>query len=137
MSSETRAVEFHDSEVTGIRLDNRDVVVEIIAYVHASQGRPGIDRGTGWSQRAELIVEDATVERSLDSNYLWITDGFLEVNSKRFNNLLPVPFGESGKINLKLSGAEGSLWLSGRRVRLLLTGTPTYVEDFPGAEKQD
>ena len=46
------AIELHDSVITGIRTDDdAHVVIDIEAYVHVSNGEPGVDPGTGGAGR--------------------------------------------------------------------------------------
>lgn len=51
-----RLIELHDSDVLDVTLDGDDVVIAMSAYVHESEGRPGIDAGTGWTQPVRVTV---------------------------------------------------------------------------------
>lgn len=102
------------------------------AYVHESASRPGLDLGTGWSQPVCLTLENGRLEHPFAASSLWITDGYLTVSDRVFDNVLPLPFDERGQIYLFLSGPEGELVIVGQRALLELTGEALYVEDFPG-----
>ncbi len=52
------AIELHDSRVTGIRTEGSDVVLDLDAYVHLSDGEPGVDAGTGWTRPIRITVRD-------------------------------------------------------------------------------
>lgn len=54
-----RAVELHDSQVISVRLEGGTCVIELAAYVHDSDGTPGVDAGTGWTQAAQLTLHGA------------------------------------------------------------------------------
>jgi len=49
-------------------------VLRLTAYVHQSEGRPDQDRGTGWTQEADLRVGMATLIEAPTTS-LWILDG--------------------------------------------------------------
>ena len=51
-------IEIHDSRVTEISNRNGTVIVHFQpTYLHKSEGRPGLDAGTGWVQEARLILQ--------------------------------------------------------------------------------
>lgn len=127
------AVELHDSEIRCIRREGHDVILELSLYLLVSQGRPGMDRGTGWEQDAELIISDARIQQTPDSDYMWILDGRVEVGSDTFDNLLPLPFDHSGPVTVRLNGAEGSFVASGRHAKVVLKGLRRFIEEYGGA----
>ena len=69
------AIELHDSSVTAIRMEGSDVVIDLDAYVHVSEGAPGIDAGTGWTQRVRMTVCDGVVRQKFDGETLCISTG--------------------------------------------------------------
>jgi hypothetical protein len=61
-----RAIEIHDSEVESLLIDVGQVVLEFSsAYIHQSDGRPAIDAGIGWTQRAVIRVDGEVATGSL------------------------------------------------------------------------
>jgi hypothetical protein len=48
------AIELHDSQVVAVESATGTIIVWLAAYVHRSDGRPGFDPGSGWSQRVAL-----------------------------------------------------------------------------------
>ena len=126
-----REIELHDSCVERIEPADGRIVLWLSAYMHESEGRPGRDKGTGWTLPARLVVEDGTFDRPFASPSLWILNGHVAVGNRLFDNGIPLPFDERGHIRLVFSGAEGELAISGTRVYLEPTGTATYVEESP------
>ena len=127
---ENRAVELHDSRVVATEWTGADLVLRMSVYLHQSDGQPGEDRGTGWTQDAELRVGTAT-PIELPSAPLWILDGTIEVGQRVFENLLPVPFDHQGRVAVKLNGAAGKLHVVGVGATLTLLGKPVFIEDVP------
>ena len=62
-----QSIELHDSVLGEIGFAEGDAKLSFVhAYIHRSEGRPGIDPGTGWSQKAELIIEEAIATKSAE-----------------------------------------------------------------------
>jgi len=50
------AIEIHDSEIDSIAVIGDYVVLNFSsAYIHESEGRPGFDEGSGWTQRTSIV----------------------------------------------------------------------------------
>jgi hypothetical protein len=135
LSVANQAVELHDSQVVKTTWSGRDLVLHLSAYLHQSEGRPDQDRGTGWTQEADLRVGMATLIEEPTAS-LWILDGTIEVGQRVFDNLLPMPFDYPEPVVVKLSGAEGTLHASGVGVSLTLLGNPVFVEDVPADDEE-
>ena len=127
-----QAVELHDSSVIRIAWDGRTLVLTLAVSMHQSDGDPARDRGTGWSQAAELRIQNAAL-RETPPLPLWILDGVIAVGLQTYDDLLPLPFDQSGSVVVMLTGAEGTLRVTGVAAALTLLGEPTLVEEFPGA----
>jgi hypothetical protein len=112
--------------------EGRTLILIGTVYVHASAGAPGISRGIGWVQDAEINIGDATVERSFGDGPLEVLDGVVRVGSHSYDNLLPLPFEHVGSIRLELKGAEGGLIAAGSSMRVALRGRAREVEEFEG-----
>jgi hypothetical protein len=112
----------------------RDLVLRLTAYVHQSEGRPDQDRGTGWTQEADLRVGMATLIEEPTTS-LWILDGTIEVGGRLFDNLLPIPFDHQEPVVVRLSGVEGTLRATGSSASLALLGTPVFVEEVPAVDE--
>jgi hypothetical protein len=130
------AIELHDSVICQIQEIGRDVVVEFSpAYVHKSQGRPGIDPGSGWSQNARLTLTGALVSADLPALPESVSDGDLNVAGRKHSNLLPVPLTASGPIELRLVFRSGhEVVISGDAIELKLMGEVRCLEEFDASE---
>ena len=130
-----RMVEIHDSTFAGIEAVGRDVVLHFApAYVHCSEGRPGVDPGSGWLQDVGLVIREATVE-SLPSRFpCSLSDGCLSVGGAVWENGIPLPLASSGPASFSATTEDSeSLVVRGVGVEAVTRGEPRYVEPFPGA----
>ena len=86
-----RAVELHDSEVATIfYFYGVAVLVFSHAYIHQSEGSPGRDAGSGWWQRAELVIQNAT---EIELPEVWsceVSDGSLYLDGSSTATCSPV-----------------------------------------------
>lgn len=125
-------IEIHDSKVAEIsRLDGAVLVHFLPAYLHKSQGRPGLDPGTGWVQEARLLFSDANVSGCLPDLPCDVTDGELLVGAERHDNAIPIPLTAVASTELRLVFDPAHIVLvTGQAVRLELVGEPRYVEPF-------
>src|SRR5688572_12712076 len=133
-------IELHDSEIACCWFRNGAVIIIFShAYIHRSEGEPGVDPGTGWSQRAELVIEQAT---EIDLPRAWpcsIYDGFLELNDVVYDNEIPIPLEHLGRVRLNLDIADADdktmqVDFIGNNAHLTLLGEAAYMEDFSGAD---
>jgi hypothetical protein len=131
-----RAIEIHDSKLQSIAISVGDVVLDFSsAYVHQSDGRPGIDTGTGWTQHAVLRVRGDVVSGSLTRLPCHLSSGHLVLNGEHSDNEIPIPLSCDGYVQIHLTSVFGeTVQVRGSRVTLELLGAPEYVEEFPGAD---
>ena len=89
-------VEFHDSKIRQVE-HLRDCIRMSFdpAYVHRSNGRPGIDAGEGHLQAAELVFESVQCEVVPVDCHGPLSDGEVSVNGVTYS-LLPTPFHGEG-----------------------------------------
>jgi hypothetical protein len=60
---ENRAIEIPDSAIDQITLEDGVAMLQFPeVYIHSSKGRPAIDAGTGWTQKAVIRVANAHIE---------------------------------------------------------------------------
>ncbi len=125
------ALELFGSRVGHIALaQGRATVFFSVAYFYRSKGTPGKDPGSGWTQEAELVIDDATLSGALPSLPNTITEGVLEVGGIK-HDLIPVPFRRKVPAVLSLKFEDGSaIEISGTRPFLELLGQPIPLEDF-------
>ena len=61
-----QAIEIHDSELESLVVSEGHVVLDFSsAYIHQSDGRPGVDAGTGWTRHIVIRVRGDIVTGSL------------------------------------------------------------------------
>ena len=125
-------IELHDSTVAEISSRAGTVIVRFVpAYLHKSEGRPGLDCGTGWIQDAQLRFGDALVTRACPDLPCDVTDGELAFGLERRDNEIPVPLEVTAPTELSLKfGSKHTVTVKGRSVRLELLGEAKYVEEF-------
>ena len=103
------------------------------AYLHRSDGEPGVDKGTGWLQAGSLVFGSASLSATPDIGEGWIVNGALRVGAADELHLIPVPFDVVGNVAATFTFNNGYvLQLQGKSSRLTLTGDASFVEDFPG-----
>jgi hypothetical protein len=79
------SIELHESRVSSIDLEGGMATVRLRpAYVHRD--------GKGWSQDADIIIRDSTVEGDQKEFPAAIADGTLRTGQGQFQNLLVLPF---------------------------------------------
>jgi hypothetical protein len=129
-----RAIEIHDSVLDALSLDHGDAALHFShLYIHETEGVPGIDAGTGWSQEGKLTISTGIIEGSFSELPRDLWDGCLAMDGTVSENMIPVPLDYKGKIELRLeSWAQVSeiISISGKGARLELIGEAEYVEEF-------
>jgi hypothetical protein len=125
------ALEFHDSEVrTVVGASGSLQVVFSSAYVHKSEGQPGINDGAGYTQPAELVFSEATWEGVSPLCSGRISDGLLVVNGSSMS-LVPLPFSASGKVSAEFVFTSGArLTVSASSASCVVSGEPHFVENY-------
>ncbi len=129
-----REIEIHDSELKTVTVSDGNIVLELSpAYIHMSDGRPGIDAGTGWIQNAVIRVCGEGILGSISELPCDLWDGYLKINGEFFDNLIPIPLDSAGNIELQFTSISGeSVRVRGDCITLELLGEPKYIEDVPG-----
>lgn len=124
-------LELHDSRVSQIEvLDGVATIHFSHAYIHKSKGTPGKDRGTGWSQEAQLVISGVGAIGRWPSLPNSISEGFLEIGGIR-HEIIPLPFKRKVGAKLSLLFADGTdVEIIGEKPFIELGGTPTCLEDF-------
>ena len=131
-TSVNTAIELHDSEVTGIAVQEGTVIVHFQpAYLHKSEGRPGYDAGTGWVQEARLILAAASVSGRVPDLPCPIWKGWFVVGEVKDDGLIGLPLDVTAPAELRMVFDDfHTVTVKARGVRLELVGEPRYVEDF-------
>ncbi len=137
---QNRAIEIHDSAVDSIAIENGVAVIHFVsAYIHQSDGIPGVDAGTGWTQEALLRIGHGAIEGAFSEevrkalgndrpHYLY--DGSLRVGDKVLDNVIPIPLDVLADVELTLESCGYTVRVKGTSARLELVGEAVYVEEF-------
>ena len=130
------SIELHDSEVENISQEGSTVRISFVeVYIHESEGEPGVDPGTGWLQKAELLLEDASIEGKAPDLPRWLSDGRLTIDEEAYENELPIPLDQHGEVTLVMLFVTGDeVEIRAKRISLTLFGEPKYVEEFTGVK---
>jgi hypothetical protein len=128
-----RVIEIHDSELKSIAVRVGEIVVELApAYIHQSEGRPGMDAGTGWLQDAVIRIRGEEISGSINDLPCDLWDGNLTLPGEYLDNLIPIPLSVEGDIVLQLTSCSGeSVQIRGDHISLQLSGEPKYLEEVP------
>ena len=130
--NETTAIELHDSVLQDAKITRGDVTLMLDAYVHRSAGTPGVDAGSGWRQRATIVLRGF---RGNVPSGMSIAAGRVLAAGRLYDNVVPAPLAAQGAVSVELEGTRGEeASLSGASISLDLLDDPTYVEAFPGSE---
>jgi hypothetical protein len=101
------------------------------AYIHESNGEPGLDAGSGWTQEALIHIKDASVAGKIHELPCSLSDGSLRLGGDLFE-MIPIPLDYEGNIEINLEQV-GKMRITGTHVHLELVGKAIYVEQFPGS----
>ena len=126
--------ELHDSVVETVETTAETVVVRFRpAYIHRSEGRPGIDSGSGWLQDLDMFILGGVAESLPDAFPATLIDGFLSAGSSHWENLIPLTPGDGDPVRLSALTTEGeTLAIAGRAAKVVSLGGANFLEAFPG-----
>jgi Cysteine-rich CPCC len=133
-------MEFHDSTFDGLDGDGANLTLRFsAAYIHESEGEPGLDAGIVWFQEVRLHFANTSTSGSMSELPCYLWDGRISLAGESLQ-MIPVPLEHSGEVHLKLieNGDEvggGQVEVTGTHVRLELCGGPRHLKKFPGARK--
>jgi len=128
------ALEFHDSDVVELRpSENTLHMIFEPAYVHRSEGRPGVDAGSGFLQPAEIVFSGAKYTEKDGPCTGAISEGLIQVSGKRFDSVLPLPFDVAGKVSAEFTFESGAvLSITATGVSCASTGPAVLVDGYEG-----
>ena len=132
-----RAIEIHDSVLASLTIEVGHVILNFSsAYIHQSEGRPGVDAGTGWTQQAVIRIRGQVASDALTKLPCGLVDGYLELDGQEFDNEIPIPLSFTGDVELALTSEfEETIKIRGNHIALGLLHEPEFVEKFPGAKQ--
>jgi hypothetical protein len=127
------AIELHDSVLERVTETADGVVIRLTAYVHRSQGIPGHDSGTGWSQPADITVHHGRVTAQTATPPCCLDGGTVNGEFGRIENVLPLPFRMSGPSQVQLDGLGGEvLVVKGANVEVTMLDKPDLLDEYEG-----
>ena len=128
------AIEFHGSDV--VELQVADATLQMIfepAYVHRSEGRPGVDSGSGFLQPAEIVFTGAQVSEKDGPCTGAIAEGLISVSGKKYDSVFPLPFNATGKVAAEFTFESGAvLSITASAVSCASTGPAQLVDGYDG-----
>ncbi|HXA86011.1 MAG TPA: hypothetical protein VNZ47_13095 [Candidatus Dormibacteraeota bacterium] len=132
-----RAIEIHDSELVSLVVDAGHVILDFSpAYIHQTEGRPGVDAGTGWTQHAVIRIRGQVASGALTKLPCGLVDGYLELDGQEFDNVIPIPLSFTGDVELAITSEfDEAIKIRGNHIALGLLHGPEFVEKFPGAQQ--
>jgi len=132
-------MEFHDSTFDSLERDGANLTLRFsAAYIHESEGEPGLDAGIGWFQEVQIHLSNASTSGSMSELPCYLWDGQISLGGES-RQMAPVPL-DDGTVHLKLvenGERDRQIEVSGTHVRMELSGEPKHVEKFPGHRKPD
>lgn len=130
-----KCIELHDSTLLTVKTKFNEITLCFFpAYIHESEGKPGIDNGYGWIQDIEIIIENPSFEKSvLGSLPATISEGVVRIDSTTYDNLVPVNILNGGKQEFEIDvifDNNTRFRLIGANPRLIFKGSPRKIEVF-------
>ena len=101
------------------------------AYIHESNGKPGLDAGSGWIQEARLHIAGASLSGEIPELPRDLWDGSIRLGDELYQ-MIPIPLDHYGAVEINLE-QNGKITVVGTDARLELVGEPTFIEEFPGS----
>ena len=127
------ALEFHDSKIASVEQSGNSLILHFSsAYIHHSEGNPGVSSGEVFSQPALLEFTCASWSEWLPSQPEAISDGEIVVNGEALS-LIPCKFQLSSPVKARFVLVSGrTVTISAASINLKLTGAAHWVESYVG-----
>jgi hypothetical protein len=127
-----QAIEFHDSTLTGVSQKNEKIILHFDqAYIHQSEGKPGIDNGTVWLQAIDIELTGAEIDSMPHDFPVDLDDGVIVINDESSKNGLALPVEASGEVKLNLKTVTGEeLKITAQHISSIEKSELGYVEEF-------
>jgi hypothetical protein len=127
------AIEMHDSECLEVEIDEQgNGFVLLDAYVHRTDGNPGISSGQGGIQRIRIKVAHITIEGNVGALPATVYEGSVALKESVQRNIIPLPASSAEKFELEMMLAEDAriIVVAGTGVSIEAEGDFRFVEPF-------
>ena len=126
-----RAIEIHESTLGSLTTDRGLLVLHFSsAYVHESEGIPGVESGTCWMQEAYLKIGNAVVVGFFSELPGDLVGGHIRIGDVLSDNMIPFPLDHLGQAELRREKYGEAVSITGTSAKLELVGEATSVEEF-------
>jgi len=109
------------SKRDGLERDGSNLTLRFsAAYIHESEGEPGLDAGISWVQEVRLHFGNAFTSGSMSELPCYLWDDQISLAGESFQ-MVPVPLEYSGTVELKLvenGQVDGQVEVAGTHVRM-------------------
>jgi hypothetical protein len=135
------AIELHDSKCLALEI-NRSGSGSLLlnAYVHRSEGEPGVSKGEGGVQKVRLEMDEMELDGEVGDLPAYIYEGAIAIGESVQDNLISFPATYSGAIRISLMLAEDArvIAVSGTRLSIEAESEFRFVEpvDFTGSHSE-
>jgi hypothetical protein len=129
------AIEMHDSHCLAVEVDGSgNGFVLLGAYVHRSEGEPGVAPGEGGIQRIRINVDSMSVNGEVGSLPADIFEGSLKIGTSIQDNMVPFPasYSEAFSLSMMIANDARVVVVSGTRLSIEPEGQFAFVEYFSG-----
>jgi hypothetical protein len=124
-------MEIHDSWLQKVTRAGNAMIFQFEAYIHESNGEPGVDEGTGWIQPLAVELSNADVEGNIPHLPCDLSDGHMKLEGRRLENVIPIPLDRVGTVEIRLESKRGeSLLVRGDSVKVTILGNARFIEEF-------
>jgi hypothetical protein len=125
------SIELHDSDLDGIDQGPTSLSLRLRAYVHRSDGKPGVNAGTAWCQAATVTLSNARLDTQSIELPATIYDGHVQIGGDDYY-LIPCPFAREADTSFSLIFCNGDrLRITATGFTVAFSGKPEFVEDVP------
>lgn len=129
-------IQLPGSELEAVETEEQAVNVRFApALVVKSEGVPGVDASTLWTQSAVIAFQEGEIEGELPSLPVKLAGGKITVNRLSYVDMIPTPLDSAGFVRLVLTFVEApqEVAVVGISACLRLLGHGKYVEHLPPA----
>ncbi len=127
-----KELELHDSTLKEIKLDGTAITLYLDkAIVHHSEGTPGVDKGTCWVQRIDILLKNALIIKKPDDIPNDIDYGHFIIDNKKYDNMIKTNFQASTEIEVVFITMYGNkLKIKAKHIIISEVGEPEYLQEF-------